>query len=92
MRNALVGTLDVIVTFQNGANQTLSLLVAIVTFPDGVDLEPTDNLFSRFFALAKCIGRPGSHRRLYLINLIDCKSARILSAKIAGTYTSEHVI
>ena len=38
--------LDVIVTFQNGAKQTLGMLDAMVTFQDGADLEPTNNLFS----------------------------------------------
>ena len=54
--------MDTIMTFQRGAKQMLGMLVAIVTFQDGVDLEPTDNLFSRFLARAKCTGRPGTHR------------------------------
>ena len=53
--------LDVIVTFSNGAKQTLGLLDAAVTFRDGADLELTDNIFPRFLALGTCTGRLQTH-------------------------------
>ena len=40
------------------AHGTLGMLDAIVTFQDGTDLEPIDNLFSRFLALGTCTGHP----------------------------------
>ena len=49
-------------TFPNGAKQTLGVVDAIVTFQDGADLKPTDNLFSRFLALVTCTGRPQTHK------------------------------
>jgi len=65
VRNALVDMMDSIVTkayhylmFPNGAKQTLGMLDAVVTFQDGADLEPTDNLLHRFLVLGTCTGRP----------------------------------
>ena len=44
--------------FPNGAKQTLGMLDTVVTFQDGADLEPTDNLLNRFLVLGTCTGRP----------------------------------
>ena len=58
--------LDVNVTFQNGAKQTLGMLDAIVTFQDGVDLEPTDNLFFSISRAWNMRGPPTNTQRLNL--------------------------
>ena len=44
------------------AHGTLGMLDAIVTFQDGADLEPTDNLFSRFLVLGTCTGHSRTQR------------------------------
>ena len=44
--------------FPNDAKQTLGMLDAVVTFQDGADLEPADNLLHRFLVLGTCTGRP----------------------------------